>query len=346
MKANLLIAVSFLCVATIIHAQSPIAVQSNGTTSLHVTMANALASVQSGDTIYIPGGGYNIGNMDINKKLILIGAGHDASHSTNGRSTSLNGTIRLLQGADGTELHGLYVSGDVQWGTNASNQVVNNVVVSRCNVSSIVMRTSNPTTSKNITISESIIRGYIYGGGATFVNIEKNIIDIQIFEFQNGHVSFTNNVFNYDYWHSSYYIFHAVTGCKIENNVIMKPTYPLNVDCSSNELNNNLLVPDLTILQSDLNSWQGNKFDQLAGSIFVNRTAAAFSYEFDYNLKESSPGKGAGTDEFDIGIYGSEIPYKLGSVPFNPQVTSADISTRPDENGMIEVKITVEAQER
>jgi len=55
---------------------------------------------------------------------------------------------------------------------------------------------------------------------------------------------------------------------------------------------------------------------------FVNfpLTGAGFSFSYDFHLQANSPGKNAGTDGTDIGIYGGMMPFNVGANPHFPQM--------------------------
>ena len=49
-------------------------------------------------------------------------------------------------------------------------------------------------------------------------------------------------------------------------------------------------------------------------------SGGGFAYTYDFHLQPSSPGKNAGTDGTDIGIYGGMLPYNVGANPHFPQM--------------------------
>jgi len=65
----------------------------------------------------------------------------------------------------------------------------------------------------------------------------------------------------------------------------------------------------------------------------------------DYHLKADSPGKNAGKDGTDIGIYGGSYPWKEGSLPFNPHYQKIQVAPKTDNQGNLNVNIMVKAQD-
>lgn len=131
--------------------------------------------------------------------------------------------------------------------------------------------------------------------------------------------------------------FRDCNGCIIENNYI---DGAINNLVYSSFRNNyfSIAAPD-----TGSNTYIGNSFEQVAGDIF---TTDEFLHPKHLTIKEGSPCKNAGVDGTDIGIYGGGTPFKAGSIPYNPHVRKANISTQTIDNGMLKVDITVSAQER
>ena len=342
MTMKKLIFLPLLFWSVFVFAQRSIAVQSNGTASFYTDWATAWQNTQAGDTIYLPGATFNTGNIDIDKPITIIGVGHDTAYVHNRLFSYLNGTIRLLKGADGTTLHG-FRFGSLLIGTNATNDSVENITISRCRWSGTVkLGYSKPSPAKQITITECA-GGTIDGMNATEVWITKNMIPNNVSNF-NNQVFFYNNIFprhTVQFQWISYAIFR--------NNIFGVNEYPfyyLSV-CERNEFKNNIFRVNLTIdPQTDLNFWEGNFFNQPLDNNLVNFVSTDYLSTNDYHLKEGSVGIGAGTDGFDIGIYGTAIPYKEGAVPFTPRIVEETVSKQTDAEGKISVKVKVEAQER
>jgi len=89
-----------------------------------------------------------------------------------------------------------------------------------------------------------------------------------------------------------------------------------------------------------------NIVNQTQSTIFVNQSGNSFSYDDDYHLQSTCPGKNAGRDGTDIGIYGGASPWKEGSIPFNPHIQTLNISPVTNSSGNLNVNIQVEAQPR
>jgi hypothetical protein len=223
-------------------------------------------------------------------------------------------------------------------GTSSSNQTVSYITISRCSLNGIKLYASSPSTAQNIHITENAVRGNIDGGNAQHVYVEKSIIN-NIFGFNNNAL-ISNNIF----LQASGDAFQNMYSCVFQNNIILHNGSYFLYGSSSNTFLNNLFVKNITFTAP--NSGSGNIIEQPLASIFVNYAGGGFSYDHDFHLQETSPGNDAGTDGFDIGIYGTAFPYKEGAVPFNPNITLQQISPTTNTEGNLEVEVQVSAQER
>ena len=190
---NTIILLALVLVSATANAQLRFVVQNAGGAAVYESFASALAASQQGDTLYLPGGTFNIGNATIDKKIMMVGVGHYPAYTQPTNRTELAGNIHLLTGADTSQLHGFYLTGNITWGTNHVNQKVKKITISRCKVNGITLSSGgNLSTSEQILISENVVRGSIVGMNAQNVLIQKNIVN-NIGNFNNNAL-ITNNV--------------------------------------------------------------------------------------------------------------------------------------------------------
>ena len=309
-------------------------VQNGARSELYGTFNGAFSALQQGDTLYLPGGSFNIGEVVLSKKITMIGTGHYPAYTQASGRTEMTGGISLTEGADSSLLQGFFLTGEIRLGTSPLSSHVTNVVISRINCQNIKLGyNSDLSLAEQIYISECVVRGTIYGNRAQNVLIQGNIVnDIENF---NNNALISNNILLIP----NGYTFDNIHSCIIQNNVFVQTGPYLFYECSANTIRNNLFV-------NTYSAGTDNIDQQPLASIFMNYPGGAFSYEQDFHLQESSPGKNAGTDGTDIGIYGTDTPYKEGAVPFNPHVSSENIATKTNTEGKLNVKVTVEAQNR
>ena len=169
MKRKLLIAVAFLATMTAA-AQNIAAVSPSNTTTIFQTLDEAIAGAASGSTIYLPGGGFQIKDeTKINKKLTIMGVSHRGDTDNVDGATIISGNLNFVGGSSGSAVLGVYLSGDINVGTETDS--VTNFTVRYCNVNSIQVKNS---LSSGMVVNQSYLReGGNFGG--TNVNLKNNI---------------------------------------------------------------------------------------------------------------------------------------------------------------------------
>ena len=328
----------------------------NGQTTVYNLFDTALKQANTGDFIYLPGGTFSL-TSDIKKGVNIIGAGHYPDSTAYTNRTIIEGDLNIGAGASNALIEGLYVIGNINF---TLNQKTENVMIRRCNVNAINIgnnwaradsnRCYNPQFIDNIirgsiSFSESfgfLMKGNIIGGAAQVCiyhggSIENNIFlsvgeRVTLADLRN--VTFKNNIFmnNQSLSWNGYacYGYDGACGtinCNFINNMFVGKDTTLNIFA---------LAPVRT----------GNIFMVNPSTIFVNQTGKVFDYNHDYALKPTSPGKNAGDDGTDIGIYGTTSPYKISAMPSNPHISFKSIPTSTLPNGTIQVKFKVTAQDR
>jgi len=356
MKKIIFFALVFFTAMSGLKSQNIIAVtSSDGTTNVFNTLENAYLSANDGDYIYLPGGTFTLSSA-IKKKINLIGAGHYPDSTVYTNRTIIDGSITIGKGASNSLIEGLYVMGNIGFAREKSE----NVIIRRCNVNAITtagswndhdtLRIWNPQIINNIVRTDIIIgstRGFLVKGNIIGASIstciyygglaQNNIFLTEGEKTTLGNlrnVTFKNNIFmtNKSLGHNGYasYGFDGASGnfnCTFINNLFVGKDTTLNV------------IPMAIV-------YTGNKFLVDKESIFVKHTGTAFDYINDYHLKAGCPGKNAGDDATDVGIYGTSEPYKVSAMPSNPHISFKDIPSSTLPNGTLPLKIKVSAQER
>lgn len=325
MKNFIIPAILLLVINNGIFAQNLIAVQNGSAPVFYQQVDSAIINSQDGDTLYIPGGSWNI-NTPINKRLHIIGVGHHPDSTSATFPTTLNGNILLVSGADHGSLTGIFINGSI-YGTY---EPVNSYAIPRCRISDQI---GSYGSWNNFSFTENVINQLTYTGessiNCSFLNniIIYGLNDFNNSIFKNNILLCANTIHSNQYSHFENNIFFASPG-SIENSVFRNNlfrtafTFPFNTNVGSN-----------------------NIVGQGQSSIFVNQEGFTFNYAHDYHLQASCPGINAGTDGTDIGIYGGVFSWKEGSIPFNPHFQSVNISPTTDPSGNLNVNIKVAAQD-
>jgi hypothetical protein len=320
-------------------------VRQNVTTSIYYSIGDVFSNALDGDTIYLPGGAFSIGNLNIEKQLYVFGVGHHPDSTNATYATTLTGTISIFNTGSNGSFTGVYLNGTFRFGTTAANQAVVNYSIERCNVTDLYLG-YNPSivgAASNINVRENIVRSTIRGCNAQFVNFENNLIQGSL-QFLNGNVLVRNNTFIGGTGCPSYCL-TDLTNVTLESNVFMNNGSCANITINGlnsciftkNVFNANYTFPFGTNIGS------GNMVNIPATGFFVNETNYVIEYTDDLHL--ASPALYLGVDGNQAGIYGGYSPFKPGSVPINPHISTKVIAPQTTPTGDLNINITVGAQD-
>lgn len=327
-----------MCSISII-AQQKVILQSAGTTRVFGgsnPFNDAYTAAVSGDTIYLPGGNLPY-PADIDKGLVIYGAGFHPDSTTATSPTVLSGHLTFLSNADNSKLEGIQINGDINISWNLK---VDNLTIKRCRFTSFNAQGDfSPPPSENVLLTECIINGEIYVS-----NLKNSIISNCIIggRVNNGReLVVSNNLFLFDS-DSWYYNFNDTDNSLISNNVFMRKilaTECLHQACENSTFRNNIFkgnpVPGFNI-------FEGNYTDVDVSTLLVLQTGLVFDFKHNYHLV--NPAAYIGTDGTQVGIYGGSFPFKSNTMPSNPHIVSKTIPPHPDSAGNLQVKIKVSAQ--
>lgn len=328
------------CLCSAVSAQVVMIQRGDDQSLFFDSVTEAVNAAQDEDVIYIPSGIYQIGELRIDKKLEIIGAGHyPPTDNTAQGHTSLNGSVRLVDGADGSSFTGLLITGPVSWGSSGTSAdfEVDNFSLFRCNVGPVQIRSCtrcpDPVVTDHIQIVECVVRGPVSVEGAQNVYISNNFIGGPIFGFDGG-ITIANNL-----------LVDSGPGSNaaIENNIFFGT-----LDVTASQIRNNMLAEGASIVSTFSNFEVNTIENQPISSMFADMPGGGLILDFiiDFHLQPTSPGKAAGTDGTDIGPMGGASPYKYLGIPANPYVIENHSATVTDESGKLRIRFEVEAQQR
>jgi hypothetical protein len=339
-----------LCFAITCSAQKLITVQNTAGLFQFDSIDSALYYAVDGDQIFIPGGIFNIGSLNINKSVMIFGAGHFHDSTLATGVSALIGDIVLGNGASGGILTGFDISGDIKTGPAGSDSV-SNYTISRCAFRNLFLSDDGlpPTNARFYSVYENIIHGNVYAAKAIGLNCSKNFIEGSIGYLLSGVIS-NNNFLAFGDCSTVVHLIKSAVTTNFDNNIFLY-TAPacssaalLDTGCANNIFMNNLFLSYVNFPVGN-NSGFNNIFNQPINAIFVSASGGMFQYTDDYHLKPGSPGIYAGTDNHDIGAYGTAEPFKTASVPFNPHIIQKSIGQNTNPQGLLNVHIKVAAQE-
>lgn len=313
------------------------------------------ASGITGDTIMVAGSPTSYGQVTIAKRLVIVGAGW---HNAYGYNTIVD-VIYLQRSNDyvnsaGTKIMGLYFNSWLYFQPSSGGGVfaLTNVLIERCYLQYVDfgayggnVQLYNNDTIRNCFVNDRIQIGTAYYAanyGTGGVHIHNNFFNGA---YMNGGGSGQNNVFvrNNIFINRTSAVFNSnVYNWVIENNIFYG-AYPTGGTNCAFTKNIGYLCPDMP---GSGNIGSGNMNN--TNPLFVNfpLLGAAFSWSYDFHLQATSPGKNAGTDGTDIGIYGGILPTDIGVNPHFPQMMTLTLPSGSSvpAGGTLNVHFTAKKQ--
>lgn len=331
-----------------------------------MNLQDAITNAASGD-IYLVEGGIQVTNLDIDKKVTIIGTGYflTADYQAS-QAVSKVGHIRLSPGSDGTYITGLQ--------TLSINISANDVIIQRCYVEGDNGRIrigytgigdgggNWNGTANNVQIIQNYfarieilakdIEGITTSTCHNFI-IKNNIIFRYGFHLQ-GRISgeIINNTFapvvvtnegyhsilrtDYDgTWYASNVC--GILPVIFKNNILNR----IIGDCpiTSNlpaDFNGNVFTQDFTNLPSS------NTINADPNSLFLGYPTNpnnALAPDARAQLAAGSPAKGAGVGGVDAGAFGGDMPYVLSGIPSAPNIYQLNVPLQTTQNGTLNVQI-------
>lgn len=303
---------------------------------------DAMSGVADGDTIYVQPSSTSYGIINLNKRIVLLGAGHNPEFTSYRSEFS---DIRFYTGSGESIIKGLYVSNLIvimafqnvpnvvlshnfltgqnvmayeSWATAPTWIIESNVIYSTSNWISIGAITDGSIFRNNLfcTVTASLFYGLPAG----------TILDHNTFVFSTGSqvenlingisINITNNLF-YINAPSTGNLHGACTSCFWENNM----TYSLN---------------------NTINDLPGSNYNNI-DPLFVNvpDNSPLFLYSNDYHLTALSPALNAASDGTDIGLTGGIAPFNMfGFDPSLPRLKEVNLlQNAAPVNGTITLRV-------
>ena len=325
----------------------------------------AINAANPGDTIYVQAtyvtivngayqnAGTNYGTITINKRIVLIGSGYNPSQDIAYVSTlsginfdTVNAVVGTsAMGASGSVVSGFYIYGPVNMQNYTTGSYANNLTLERCLINGSV----NMGYCNNTIIQQNVLQSSTYFGNNTNLVVRNNIFNAQVNATYNGvivNLIITNNDFigyvtTPNTAAYSAFNYSPPSNAVITNNIFfaVDPTGPNN-----STFNNNMTWVDANpALPPGTDNVGAGNFAN-TNPQFVNYPAVSANYSTTYNfqLAAGSPGKNAGTDGTDIGVYGG-IGFVASGAPNVPYIehfviNNSSISVGQNLNSSIEAK--------
>lgn len=339
------------------HAQAQlkrIVLQGSGAPQVFTDINAALVAAQPNDQLYLSGGSFSeAGDILIDKPLHFIGAGLDPDSSSVTSTTTIAttnvgnvGNIVITSAASGSTFTGIRFDPYfyLQYGTSEANDDPMDLVFERCefNARIYTVFSSGALTGGSSTVfNECVFHSFLNGQSGVTAVLTRCVLDYQagtgaeVSGFDNGLtmrfcVGLGTRVGN-------------SANAIIENCIFTRTDAPV-WQSGGATLTNNLCVSSTLTSNMTAGAATGNVLDIAVTEIFVDESNTDFEWTDDLHLQATSVGVGMANDGTDVGIYGSNSPFKPGAVPHNPHFRSAVLAPATNANGDLPVNIHTAAQ--
>jgi hypothetical protein len=336
---------SLVIAAAAITANATVRTVNNGTVSAgqYTTVQAAVDVSKAGDTIYIHGSQTTYGDVTLNKRLVLLGAGHNLTGTQFNFRTRLN-YIYFSQGNSTTLPTGSTIKGISSYGVYGSggSLPVNNITLER----NYFDGGGGPTYVLGTGwICRNNFMSYISINNFKNTIISNNVITNRITASNQPSVIITNNIF----LNSAY--FGSISYATVTNNIFLNPAYQ-NFSGTQNTWNKNIMIysdpANYKTFPPANNTGVGNlnTVDEQFTTTIPLDISLANAPKQDWILATTSIGFKYGTDGTDVGIYGGSYPMpNLTGAPNIPQITSMDIQNSViPQNGTLSIELKARGQ--
>lgn len=327
-------------ITSFLFGQQRVALNSNGTSTIFSgsnPFTDAYNASNHGDTIYLPGGNIPFPTT-IEKQLVIIGAGHHPDSSAVTAPTVLNGNLTLAENATGTRLEGLRLTGTLY---TTTNHKIDNLSFLRARFGAVHFQGDRTTPCENVTFLECVVDGGLSLENSRQISFNNSIIGGQIYYGEELSVMNSLILYNSTSWSGSSACIQNTHNSFFANNVFHRNVYSyvVLVNSTLNTFTHNVFtsVPD-----AGPNTFIFSYENVDLNSFFINQSGHSFSYSHDYNLVD--PSSFLGNNGTQVGVYGGAFPWKAGFIPRNPHFQFKSIPAQTDNNGQLQIEITIESQ--
>ncbi len=342
-------------IGTALHTQAQqarIVVQHAGNVQVFSDLTEAITAANPNAELFLGGGSYTLpAGFALSKTLHLIGAGiHPDSSGATGSTIICGGnSFRLMSSASGSSFTGIWfnmtgINTSFQFGIGPEDQTVESVEFHRCRFQQNVNLGAVEPAAGSAQFVECVFHLQVNGYGS------EGHFSRCIFDWVPSTSTGTINIFRPGglYLNNSVILGGLIGNCEgatIQNCAFTRqngaPFWQGNTSTISNCL---IGYSDLTSNSPPSVVGSNNIMNVAIGTFFQNEGDDSFQFTDNLRLQAGSSGVGAGTDGTDIGIYGTDSPYKDGAMPHTPHFRRVDVAPGTDASGNLPVQVKVAAQ--
>lgn len=326
-----------------------------------MNLQTELNNAVDGDIFMVEAGNY--GNIDVSKKVTLIGPGY-ANTQTTSLGAALLGDIHFKASAAGSWMVGMQtghvsVSANniailrnytktIRLGVNEANSdwsgVANNVIVKQNIAERLeILAHTSPGQVSNFSVKNNLFSWGFHLEGVINGEIINNTFDYNLSGEENpAGTGFRQSYISQEPFHN-YSSNCGKLNIVFKNNIMSNIgtfdgawcpiiNYPTDV-FKNNILQTNSSVPSINI--------PGNTTITDLSTLYLGYPNNPNDLVFDARnqLAPNSPAKGAGEGGTDCGAFGGDEPYILSGVPFVPSITTLIVPQTTSQNGTLNIQI-------
>lgn len=340
-------------VGTIQAQQQRIVVDHNGNAQVFLDLQSAVTAALPNSELYLSGGSFLLPTgFALSKTLHFIGAGINPDSTNTTGATIITAPdqstwVRLSSAASGSSFTGIVfnmqTNVSVTLGVSNVDQTVQSVEFRRCVFHEMVNLGVAEPSFGSAQFTECIFHAQLNGYGSSAV------VTRSIFDWVPSTSTGTINIFRPSGLNMNNCVILGGWVANTENATIQNCVFTRQNGApfwqGSTTTFNNCLIGWENLFHNDPTvSGTGNIFNQGPDSFFVSEGDGKFQFSDDLHLLVSSPGNNAGTDGTDIGIYGTNSPFKPGSVPHTPHFSAVGIAGGTNAAGNLPVQVKVAVQ--
>lgn len=324
------------------------------------TISAAVNAAASGDTILVKASPTQYGNVTINNKEIhIVGEGYKP-HNAFGFGTRISAVSFGVSGslsASGSSLEGVETE-STNFINGSATTNLTNITIKRCFIpylestayaeilayNNVLGHVLLGTTSLNCAFHNNIfdwkVNTFTYSYAQIYMNCSATST------FSGNHV-YKNNIFLTG--SSARNMSNGFGNSVFSDNIIVGGSYVNNSFYCTYSHNISFYGTNVTFNTSGTNNGGNNQVG--VNPLFVSESNYGFDYTDDFHLQATSPGKNAGSDGTDVGIYGGLYPwpdgnessgngYMYSQEPQYPQVNQLILNNASvPQNGNINIQV-------
>ncbi len=302
--------------------------------NLQLAISNNL--VVDGDTLYVEPSTISYGDVVINKRLHLIGAGYFLNLNPGLQQNVQNSVVRSVTfeaGSSGSSLEGLYLFSGSNSSVTFSNTPLEDIVISRCYGVHVIFTNNATNPISDITVKGNYLNQVLVGNNSAAISgliiINNRLNDMNLGAHVNAVI--VNNVIEDNV---------NIYGQPFYNNICLGTTQSdlsQNNNSVTNIYNNIFVHPQPAWFTGNTN----NTFGLTTAYIFANyanpSTDGKFALKPAGQCAECYAGFPSGTQ---LGIFGGAEPYKLSGIPPIPSVYQLQHPANVSPGGTLNITIS------